>query len=77
MLVAEPVILVKTITAGYQQLKASAALDDVGYLLLWESGTTNPSDGPRFDLQRFDSAGRKKTGQVWLALTIQDSSIAD
>lgn len=75
-LVAGPAMLVNTSTADYQDLRAASALDDGGYLLLWNTTTINPSDGRRFYLQRFDSEGNKVGGETRLPLTVQDGSIA-
>ena len=75
-LVAGPPTLVNTTTADYQFLKASSALDDGGYLLVWETTTTNPSDGARYYLQRFDNEGKKVGGETRLPLTVRDGSIA-
>lgn len=75
-LVAGPAMLVNTTTADYQDLRASSALDDGGYLLLWNTTTINPADGTRFYLQRFDSEGNKVGGETRLPLAVQDGSLA-
>ena len=75
-LVAGPPTLVDITTADYQFLKASGALDDGGYLFVWETTTTNPSDGARYYLQRFDSEGKKVGGETRLPPTVRDGSIA-
>ena len=75
-LVAGPATLVNTTTAGYQYLRASNALEDGGYLLVWETTNENPSDAARFYFQRFDSKGRKIGGETRLPIAFQDASIA-
>ncbi|MBG6076840.1 hypothetical protein IWX85_002677, partial [Polaromonas sp. CG_9.11] len=76
-LVPQPPTRANTSTADDQDLKASSALDDGGYLLVWETTTMNPAqDGSRYYLQRFDIAGNKIGVETRLQLTVQDGSIA-
>ena len=75
-LVAGPVTLVNTTTAGDQEWRASGALDDGGYLVVWQTNPANSLQGTRLYLQRFDSAGQKVGGETRLALNVVDSSLA-
>ncbi|MDB5929478.1 MAG: hypothetical protein JWR60_1185 [Polaromonas sp.] len=72
-LVAEPVTRVNTVIEGTQEWLASAALDDGGYLVVWQSSAANSSTRTQFYLQRFDSAGKKTGTQTRLPLTFQGS----
>jgi len=75
-LVAGPLTQFNTATAVHPFLKASAALDDGGYLLLWKPLTASSPEGTEFYLQRFDSSGKKVGRESRLALSIQDAVLA-
>jgi len=74
--VAGPVTQVNTTTAGDQEWRASGALDDGGYLVVWGSNTGTASDANGLHLQRFDSAGKKVGAETRLALTVVGSSLS-
>lgn len=68
-LVAQPVSLVNTTTAGDQSLRAIGALSDGGYTVAWISGTT-------LSMQRYDSAGNKTGTETPIQLVVNPRDTA-
>ena len=74
-LVPGPVARLSTTGEGHQQQIASGALKDGGYLVVWRSPSTVPSQY-QYYLQRFDSAGQKLGGETRLSLALTDAFVA-
>lgn len=74
-LVPGPVTRLSTTGEGHQEQIASSALKDGGYMVLWRSPSTTPSQY-QYYLQRFDDAGHKVGGEARLSLALTDASVA-
>jgi hypothetical protein len=64
-LIAEPVSVVNTTTAGNQVLRSIGATSDGGYTVAWISGTST------FYIQAYDSAGAKGGAETLIPLNVQ------
>ena len=70
-LVPGPVQRVNTSIEENQNLSASGALDDGGYLVVWETTTPNSAVRNDFYLQRFDAEGKKVGAETLMALKVR------
>lgn len=66
-----PVQRVNTSIEENQNLSASGALDDGGYLVVWETTTPNSAVRNDFYLQRFDAEGKKVGAETLMALKVR------